>query len=181
MSSSYKRARNTCACHDESLTTTRDKRWPLPYNMGFYFTSLVTFYEGYLSSHFVFLFVGDLYLKGLSSEICLAGNGINRQISLKRTGAEIISCFSPSTLKWEALYVSAPPHTGLWNCRDNCHGGVNIRSAIWTRSAYSHWKVRRKNVQNFIAPLGMLNKRCVSAIGNNRMGLKKGRYNKFVP
>jgi hypothetical protein len=38
-------------------------------------------------------------LKGLSSEICLAGNGTNQQISLKRTGAEIISCFSPSTLK----------------------------------------------------------------------------------
>ena len=26
----------------------------------------------------------------------------------------------------------------------------------------------------------MLNKRCVSAIGNNRLGLKKGRYKKFV-
>jgi hypothetical protein len=30
-------------------------------------------------------------LKGLSSEICLAGNGINRQISLKRTGAKTFS------------------------------------------------------------------------------------------
>ncbi len=33
------------------------------------------------------------FLKGLSSEICLAGNGINRQISLKRTGAEIFQLF----------------------------------------------------------------------------------------
>ncbi len=37
-------------------------------------------------------------LEGLSSKICLAGNGINRQISLKRTGAEIISCFSSERL-----------------------------------------------------------------------------------
>ncbi len=44
--------------------------------------------------------MNEILLKGLSGEICLAGNGINRQISLKRTGAEIISCFSPSTLKW---------------------------------------------------------------------------------
>ncbi len=55
----------------------------------------------------------------------------------------------------------------LWNIT------AQFPMALYTCSAYSYWNVRRKNVQNFIAPLGMLNKRCVSAIGKNRMGLKK--------